>query len=67
MLSPAGAASRAASTEPRTTKDRTHWLYIAVIAAIASVVLGAAAGLLSPEFGKSLKPPRPPPSPPCRD
>lgn len=53
MLSPAGAASRAASTEPRTTKDRTHWLYISVI---ASVVLGAAVGLLFPEFGKSLKP-----------
>ena len=34
-------------------KDRTHWLYISVIAA---VLLGAAVGLLFPEFGKSLKP-----------
>lgn len=34
-------------------KDRTHWLYISVI---ASVVLGAAVGLMFPEFGKSLKP-----------
>ncbi len=33
--------------------DKTHWLYIAVIAA---VVLGAAIGLLAPEVGKSLKP-----------
>ncbi|MBD4566456.1 cation:dicarboxylase symporter family transporter, partial [Xanthomonas citri pv. citri] len=38
---------------PAEKKDRTHWLYIAVI---ASVVLGAAVGLLFPEFGKSLKP-----------
>lgn len=38
---------------PATKKDRTHWLYIAVI---ASVVLGAAVGLFFPEFGKSLKP-----------
>ena len=37
----------------RHTKDRTHWLYIMVI---ASVILGAAVGLLFPEFGKSLKP-----------
>lgn len=35
------------------TKDRTHWLYISVI---ASVILGAAVGLMFPEFGKSLKP-----------
>ncbi|WP_345473640.1 cation:dicarboxylase symporter family transporter [Glutamicibacter ectropisis] len=34
-------------------KDRTHWLYIMVIAA---VVLGAAIGLIAPEVGKSLKP-----------
>ncbi|WP_082357763.1 MULTISPECIES: cation:dicarboxylate symporter family transporter [Arthrobacter] len=33
--------------------DKTHWLYIAVIAA---VVLGAAIGLLAPETGKALKP-----------
>lgn len=34
-------------------KDKTHWLYIMVIAA---VVLGAAVGLIAPEVGKSLKP-----------
>ncbi|APF41691.1 C4-dicarboxylate transporter DctA [Neomicrococcus aestuarii] len=33
--------------------DRTHWLYIMVIAA---VVLGAAVGLLAPDLGKALKP-----------
>lgn len=33
--------------------DRTHWLYIMVIAA---VVLGAALGLLAPEVGKAMKP-----------
>lgn len=37
----------------RQKRDRTHWLYIMVI---ASVILGAAVGLLFPEFGKSLKP-----------
>lgn len=37
----------------RRRMDKTHWLYIAVIAA---VVLGAAIGLLAPELGKSLKP-----------
>lgn len=36
-----------------TKKDRTHWLYIMVIAA---VVLGAIVGLVAPEVGKSLKP-----------
>jgi aerobic C4-dicarboxylate transport protein len=34
-------------------KDRTHYLYIAVIAA---VVLGVIVGLVSPELGKALKP-----------
>ena len=34
-------------------KDRTHLLYIAVIAA---VVLGAVIGLVAPEVGKSMKP-----------
>lgn len=34
-------------------KDRTHWLYIAVIAA---VVLGATLGLVAPDVGKALKP-----------
>ena len=33
--------------------DKSHYLYIAVIAA---VILGALVGLLFPEFGKSLKP-----------
>lgn len=46
-------AETSAPPAPVTKKDRTHWLYIAVI---ASVVLGAAVGLLFPEFGKSLKP-----------
>jgi len=32
-------------------KDRTHWLYIAVIAA---VLVGIAVGLLAPEVGKSV-------------
>ena len=31
-------------------KDKTHWLYIMVIAA---VVLGAVIGLVAPEVGKS--------------
>nr|WP_239022367.1 cation:dicarboxylase symporter family transporter [Raineyella fluvialis] len=44
---------RAAKPEAEKTRDRTHWLYISVI---TSVVLGAAVGLLFPEFGKSLKP-----------
>ena len=46
-------AETSAPPAPATKKDRTHWLYIAVI---ASVVLGDAVGLLFPEFGKSLKP-----------
>ncbi|WP_206451201.1 cation:dicarboxylate symporter family transporter [Micrococcus sp. KRD096] len=46
-------AETSAPPAPATKKDRTHWLYIAVI---ASVVLGAAVGLFFPEFGKSLKP-----------
>ncbi|PYI67033.1 C4-dicarboxylate transporter DctA [Arthrobacter livingstonensis] len=37
----------------RRRMDKTHWLYVAVIAA---VVLGAAIGLLAPDVGKSLKP-----------
>ncbi|MDN4612089.1 cation:dicarboxylate symporter family transporter [Arthrobacter burdickii] len=39
--------------EPRKRVDKTHFLYIAVIAA---VVLGAILGLMAPEFAKSLKP-----------
>lgn len=38
---------------PAPKKDRTHWLYIMVI---ASVILGAAVGLIFPELGKALKP-----------
>ena len=38
---------------PAKKKDRTHWLYISVIAA---VVLGAAIGLIAPEAGTALKP-----------
>ena len=40
------------ATSPR-KKDKTHFLYIAVILA---VVLGATLGLLQPEFAKGLKP-----------
>ncbi|GLB68695.1 cation:dicarboxylate symporter family transporter [Arthrobacter mangrovi] len=40
-----------ADTKPK--KDRTHFLYIAVIVA---VVLGAVVGLVAPEFAQSLKP-----------
>ena len=46
-------------SEPTTTqrpaekRDRTHWLYIAVIAA---VVLGVIVGLVAPDVGKALKP-----------
>ncbi|MCQ9164316.1 MULTISPECIES: cation:dicarboxylate symporter family transporter [unclassified Arthrobacter] len=44
----------AAMAKPARRKmDKTHWLYVAVIAA---VVLGAAIGLMAPEVGKSLKP-----------
>jgi aerobic C4-dicarboxylate transport protein len=42
----------AAEAKPK-KKDRTHYLYIAVIAA---VVLGAVTGLAAPEFAQSLKP-----------
>ena len=34
-------------------KDKSHWLYIAVIIA---VIAGVAVGLIWPEFGKGLKP-----------
>ena len=37
--------------EPRRRRDRTHWLYIAVIVA---VLAGIAVGLLAPEVGKSV-------------
>jgi aerobic C4-dicarboxylate transport protein len=43
----------AAETPPvRTRRDRTHWLYLAVIAAVA---LGIVVGLAFPEFATSLK------------
>ncbi|MFD5244537.1 cation:dicarboxylate symporter family transporter [Amycolatopsis sp. NPDC058340] len=38
---------------PATKRDRTHYLYIAVIAAVG---LGIAVGILFPGFGKELKP-----------
>ncbi|MGY1650124.1 cation:dicarboxylate symporter family transporter [Geodermatophilus sp. SYSU D01119] len=47
------AAGTAAGDPPvRTKRDRTHWLYIAVIAAVA---LGIAVGLVFPEFATGLK------------
>jgi aerobic C4-dicarboxylate transport protein len=39
--------------EPSRSRDRTHWLYLAVIAA---VLLGVAVGLLAPDVGTALKP-----------
>src|SRR4051794_26451124 len=47
-------ASEPASTDAlaRTRRDRTHWLYIAVIVA---VVLGIVVGFVFPEFAVSLK------------
>lgn len=39
--------------QPATRRDRTHYLYIAVIVV---VFLGVAAGLLFPGFAKELKP-----------
>ncbi|MGY1736014.1 cation:dicarboxylate symporter family transporter [Geodermatophilus sp. SYSU D00684] len=47
------AAGTAAGDPPvRTKRDRTHWLYIAVIVAVA---LGIAVGLAFPEFATGLK------------
>jgi aerobic C4-dicarboxylate transport protein len=40
-------------TAPPHKRDRTHWLYIAVIVA---VVLGVIVGLVAPDVGKALKP-----------
>jgi len=37
--------------EPPRRRDRTHWLYIAVIVA---VLAGIAVGLLAPDVGKSV-------------
>src|SRR5215216_5616291 len=42
---------RAPVTEPPRRRDRTHWLYIAVVVA---VLIGIAVGLLAPEVGKSV-------------
>src|SRR5215217_2470528 len=42
---------RAPVTEPPRRRDRTHWLYIAVIVA---VLAGIAVGLIAPEVGKSV-------------
>ncbi|MGX7828756.1 cation:dicarboxylate symporter family transporter [Actinokineospora sp. 24-640] len=41
------------SAPPRQRRDRAHWLYIAVIAA---VVLGVGVGFLAPDLAKELKP-----------
>ena len=41
------------ASAPSEKKDRTHYLYIAVIVA---VVLGVAVGILAPDVGKALKP-----------
>ena len=46
--------SDSATTErPAEKKDRSHYLYMAVIAA---VIAGIAVGILAPEVGKALKP-----------
>ena len=50
--------SEPATTQPETPapaakRDRTHYLYLAVIAA---VVLGVIVGLVAPDVGKALKP-----------
>src|SRR4051794_8569643 len=42
---------RAPVTEPPRRRDRTHWLYIAVIVA---VLAGIAVGIIAPEVGKSV-------------
>jgi len=54
---PAGAtpstAQRRADAAPRPRRDRTHYLYLAVIVA---VLLGIAVGFAFPDFAKELKP-----------
>ena len=52
MSDPATTQGPPASAPPE-KKDRTHYLYIAVIAA---VVLGVIVGLVAPDVGKALKP-----------
>ncbi|WP_442859107.1 cation:dicarboxylate symporter family transporter [Arthrobacter sp. CAN_A2] len=49
----APARSDSGPVQPRKRVDKTHFLYIAVIAA---VILGAILGLVAPEFAKALKP-----------
>ena len=49
QMTPAGNSPQAGTKK----KDKTHWLYISVIAA---VVLGAIIGLVAPDLGKALKP-----------
>ncbi len=49
----APARSDSGPAQPRKRVDKTHFLYIAVIAA---VILGAVLGLVAPEFAKALKP-----------
>lgn len=46
-------ADNAVDTRPSPGRDRTHYLYVAVIAAM---VAGIAVGAIWPEFGKELKP-----------
>jgi len=45
-------ATRSTGSPPRRRRDRTHWLYLAVIAA---VVLGIVVGFAFPDFAVSLK------------
>src|SRR5690625_1014222 len=51
--SPHNQAEAPAQDAPVRKKDRTHWLYIMVIAAVFA---GAAIGLIAPEAGIALKP-----------
>src|SRR3954466_6955003 len=46
------ASATVSAPTPQRRRDRTHWLYLAVIAAVA---LGIAVGLVFPEFATSLK------------
>src|SRR3954453_23282416 len=46
------ASATVSGSTPKRRRDRTHWLYLAVIAA---VVLGIAVGLAFPEFATQLK------------
>ncbi|MCO7219133.1 cation:dicarboxylate symporter family transporter [Klenkia sp. PcliD-1-E] len=46
------ASTTDAATAPRQKRDKTHWLYIAVIVA---VLAGIVVGLVFPDFGKELK------------